>query len=121
MSQSSMSKNRALFISVLLVTNLFVPAATNAAPKVFVLDAARLENAKRRIAAHDKEVQPARDKLVADANKALSVDTYSVISKKIAPPSGDKNDYMSQAPYFWPDPGKPNGVPYIPVSYTHLT
>ena len=113
MSQSSMSKNRALFISVLLVTNLFVPAATNAAPKVFVLDAARLENAKRRIAAHDKEVQPARDKLVADANKALSVDTYSVVSKKITPPSGDKHDYMSQAPYFWPDPGKPNGVPYI--------
>ncbi|HEY9500134.1 MAG TPA: alginate lyase family protein [Pyrinomonadaceae bacterium] len=113
MSQSSMSKNRALFISVLLVTNLFVPAATNAAPKVFVLDAARLENAKRRIAAHDKEVQPALDKLVADANKALSVDTYSVVSKKITPPSGDKHDYMSQAPYFWPDPGKPNGVPYI--------
>ena len=113
MSQLLISKNRALFISVLLVSHVFVSAATNAAPKVFVLDAARLENAKRRIAAHDKEVQPALDKLVADANKALSVTTYSVISKKITPPSGDKHDYMSQAPYFWPDPGKPNGLPYI--------
>jgi len=30
-----------------------------------------------------------------------------------APPSGDKHDYMSIAPYFWPDPKKPDGLPYI--------
>jgi hypothetical protein len=29
------------------------------------------------------------------------------------PPSGDKHDYMSQAPYWWPDPAKPNGLPYV--------
>jgi hypothetical protein len=29
------------------------------------------------------------------------------------PPSGDKHDYMSQAPYFWPDPSKPDGKPYV--------
>jgi hypothetical protein len=31
----------------------------------------------------------------------------------VTPPSGDKHDYMSQAPYFWPDPKSPNGLPYI--------
>jgi len=31
----------------------------------------------------------------------------------VTPPSGDKHDYMSQAPYFWPDPSKPKGLPYI--------
>jgi hypothetical protein len=29
------------------------------------------------------------------------------------PPSGDKHDYLSQAPYFWPDPTKKDGLPYI--------
>ena len=37
----------------------------------------------------------------------------SVMNKGVAPPSGDKHDYMSQAPYWWPDPSKPGGRPYI--------
>jgi hypothetical protein len=35
------------------------------------------------------------------------------MEKKNDPPSGDKHDYMSLAPYFWPDPTKPNGLPYM--------
>jgi hypothetical protein len=38
---------------------------------------------------------------------------FAVTQKAVTPPSGDKHDYMSQAPYFWPDPTKPNGLPYI--------
>jgi hypothetical protein len=100
-------------MSVLLVSLVLLSAATNAAPKLFMLDAAHLENTKRRIAAQDKAALPALDKLLADANRALTADTYSVVNKKITPPSGDKHDYMSQAPYFWPDPTKPNGLPYM--------
>ena len=37
----------------------------------------------------------------------------SVMDKGITPPSGDKHDYMSQAPYWWPDPTRPDGRPYI--------
>jgi hypothetical protein len=29
------------------------------------------------------------------------------------PPSGDKHDYMSTGPYWWPDPTKSDGLPYI--------
>jgi hypothetical protein len=36
-----------------------------------------------------------------------------VVDKSATPPSGDKHDYMTQAPYWWPDPKKPNGLPYI--------
>jgi hypothetical protein len=36
-----------------------------------------------------------------------------VTDKKAIPPSGDKHDYMSQAPYFWPNPNTSNGLPYI--------
>ena len=38
---------------------------------------------------------------------------YSVMHKKQIPTSGDKHDYMSIGPYWWPDPSKPNGLPYI--------
>jgi len=37
----------------------------------------------------------------------------SVMDKGITPPGGSKHDYMSQAPYFWYDSSKPNGVPYM--------
>jgi hypothetical protein len=38
---------------------------------------------------------------------------FSVMDKKLVPPSGDKHDYLSLAPYWWPDPSKPDGKPYI--------
>jgi hypothetical protein len=36
----------------------------------------------------------------------------SVMAKQRTPTSGNKHDYMSQAPYFWYDSSKPNGLPY---------
>ena len=48
------------------------------------------------------------------ADKALTEKKlYSVMNKVQIPPSGDKHDYMSQGPYWWPDPSKPDGKPYI--------
>ena len=37
----------------------------------------------------------------------------SVMDKEFTPVSGNKHDYMSQAPYFWYDSSKTNGLPYI--------
>ena len=56
---------------------------------------------------------PALSKLERDAQKALAAGPFSVTTKEVTPPSGDKHDYMSQAPYFWPDPKSANGLPYI--------
>jgi hypothetical protein len=55
----------------------------------------------------------AYEQLIADADKALQGGVYSVTFKEIVPPSGSKNDYMSMGPYWWPDPEKPDGLPYI--------
>jgi len=38
---------------------------------------------------------------------------YSVMDKRPIPHSGDKHDYMSQGPYWWPDTTKKDGKPYI--------
>jgi len=47
------------------------------------------------------------------ADQFILLPDLSVTDKTKCPPSGDKRDYMSQAPYWWPDPDKPDGLPYI--------
>jgi len=61
----------------------------------------------------DKSVAPALAKLEREAQKALTSGPFSVVTKGVTPPNGDKHDYMSQAPYFWPNPKTSNGLPYI--------
>ena len=82
-------------------------------PVYFIGRPGALAEAKARLAAHDPVLGPALAALVKAADKALKMPPASVMDKGKVPPSGDKHDYMSQAPYFWPDPAKPDGLPYI--------
>ena len=86
---------------------------THRRPQVFLFEAKNLEASRRAIYEKDKNIAPAWAKLERDAQKVLSGGSFSIVSKVGTPPSGDKHDYMSQAPYFWPDPKKPDGLPYI--------
>ena len=47
------------------------------------------------------------------ADLELTKSPYTVTGKKIVPPSGDVHDYLSFSRYWWPDPDKPDGLPYI--------
>src|SRR5687767_1106958 len=69
--------------------------------------------AKLRIAARDPQIFPAYLKLIADANAALRAPLVFATQKTTLPPSNDKHDYFSLSPYWWPDPAKPDGLPYI--------
>jgi len=80
---------------------------------VFLLDSDRLAATKTAIARQDPYVAAAWAALKVDAGKALEAQRFSVVDKAVAPPSGDKHDYLSQAPYFWPNPATPDGLPYI--------
>lgn len=51
--------------------------------------------------------------LKARADAALTHAPYTVVDKTMTPASGDKHDYMSMGPYWWPDPSKRDGLPYI--------
>jgi hypothetical protein len=82
-------------------------------PLVFSIDPAVLQKNKARINAGDAMLLPAYKQLIKDADKALDFGPVSVMEKKNNPPSGDKHDYMSLAPYYWPDPSKKDGLPYI--------
>jgi hypothetical protein len=84
-----------------------------AAPRVFVLDGPKLAETKRRIKSGDQTFAAPLAKLEKDARRAMQQRPSSVVNKTAMPPSGDKHDYLSQAPYFWPNPNKPDGLPYI--------
>jgi hypothetical protein len=51
--------------------------------------------------------------LLGQAESYLTKEAKSVVEKKQIPPSGDKHDFLSLAPYRWPDPTKPNHIPYV--------
>ncbi|HTE33075.1 MAG TPA: alginate lyase family protein [Chryseolinea sp.] len=82
-------------------------------PAVFLMNPARLVEVKKKLQQHDKAIV----QLVAGIQKAadakLEMKPVSVMDKEFTPASGSKHDYMSQAPYFWYDSTKPNGLPYM--------
>jgi len=82
-------------------------------PVTILMDAQKLAITKKRIKENDPALKPAMDKLIADAEAALLVGPYTVTDKKKVAPSGDKHDYASYSRYWWPDPKKPDGLPYI--------
>lgn len=73
----------------------------------------RLQQTKSRLQAKDAALQPAYEALLRDADKALKTTLLNVTQKERTPPSGDKHDYLSLAPYWWPNPQGKDGLPYI--------
>lgn len=104
-------KSKLMILALLVALNLKVSAKDK--PLVFVLDANTLAANKSKIDSKDAGIMPAYKNLLKEAEKAMAYGPVSVMEKKHVPPSGDKHDFMSLAPYHWPDPSKPNGLPYM--------
>ena len=110
------SQARALLsVLALLSLNSIVRDSSLAAvlPRTFLLDPVHLQIVRDRIRAGDKTFTAALNALERDAKDDLKAGPFSVMTKDKMPPSGDKHDFMSLAPYFWADPNSPNGLPYI--------
>ena len=90
-----------------------VEANVEPLPRVFSFDAKLLAATRQRVLAGDEVLRAALSHLRDEADKALKAKGVSVMDKTLLPPSGDKHDYMSLAPYYWPDPASSNGLPYI--------
>lgn len=66
-----------------------------------------------RVAARRPDNAALVGQLCSDADAALTRPAPSVVDKPRPGPSGDPHDYVSYARYSWPDPAKPDGLPYI--------
>lgn len=59
------------------------------------------------------DLQARKNDILRRADQALLRDPVSVTDKANAGPSGDKRDYVSLAPYWWPNPHSDDGLPYV--------
>ena len=99
-------------LALLLGSSLFASAASPP-PHFFSASPGALTKAKEGLAAGDKDLGKALRKLIKEADEALNQQPVSVTEKTKTPPSGDRHDYMSITPYFWPNPETKNGLPYL--------
>lgn len=81
--------------------------------KLTLTDFSEMQVQRKRIFDKDLDALVLYSSLIKNADKVLSEGTYSVMNKSGIPPSGNKHDYLTLAPYFWPNPETANGLPYI--------
>jgi hypothetical protein len=82
-------------------------------PMLLFVAEADLQRTKAALAAGDPALAPALGQLREECAEAMAVGRLTVTDKKLASPSADPRDYVSRAPYWWPDPNKPDGLPPI--------
>ncbi|SDL94739.1 alginate lyase family protein [Bacillus sp. OK048] len=73
----------------------------------------QLTKVKESLTSTGKEYADAVNKLIGEADAALTKGPYSVTYKPNPAPNASIHDYWSIGPYWWPDPTKPDGMPYI--------
>ena len=100
---------------ILAVFCLQVMAAVSGAaiPDYYPQHPGLLDAARARFAAQEAGPAAAAARLRTDADAALRVTPRSVVDKKLRAASGDPHDYFSFGPYWWPDPDRTGGLPYI--------
>lgn len=85
-------------------------------PRTILLDPLLLISVKESINDSNNNntiLKHALIQLVSEANALITKKPNSVVDKAELPPSGDIHDFLSLAPYRWPDPSKKDGLPYI--------
>ncbi|MBO1254713.1 alginate lyase family protein [Alteromonas sp. 5E99-2] len=97
----------AIFLFLLIVPNAFA--------KFVVVNETRLAEVKTRLQTNTapEPLMEAYSLLIEHADTLLTGPNYSVINKKISPPSNDPHDYLSISRYWWPDESKPDGLPWV--------
>jgi hypothetical protein len=107
-----MIRRSTVVLLFLLLAHAGVLASYAKPPRVFLLDGGELQKLKDAKAT-DATLKAWLAEIDKKATKALKVEIGYVVTKTGLPPSGDKHDYMSQAPYFWRNPDTATGLPYV--------
>ena len=104
-----MSFGKTFFLLFLSITLGHATEQSN----LILMDAGHIKTLRERVRAGDASLKPAYDRMIEDAQRALKSGPWSVMSKTLVPSSGDKHDFLSFGPYWWPNPKTTNGLPYV--------
>ena len=95
---------------LIILTNLLFCIVTTAGAQS-IWDAAHLARVKADL--QQPAYATAYRQLIREADLQMERQPLSVMLKEQTAVSGDKHDYLSLSRYFWPDPSKPDGLPYV--------
>ena len=99
-------------VLVVLIIGFQLKSANAQSPIIYLVSAKQVAAVKKS-AKTNKATADNVAALSKQADKIMEQKFGSVIDKKFIPPCGNMHEYMSMARYYWPDPAKPDGKPYI--------
>ena len=99
-----------LFIIPILIISVY---PSDQGLKTYLIKPERLNYLHEKYVENGLQKNPAFQSLIREADISLNMKPVSVTEKKVIPPSGDKHDYMSMGPYWWPNPKTKDHLPYI--------
>jgi len=106
-----MNIKQLLLVVVSMILMIQVPVFAD--PSVFTFPYENLAQAKAKYDHGNSDIKEIVAVMLKEADKALKQPARSVMDKSDVSVSGDKHDYYSVAPYWWPNPDTPDGLPYI--------
>lgn len=97
-----------IFFAVMLIQHGLMAQV----PQLYLVNATKMVTIKKNAFANKVTTENIKQ-LAKQGDKILGQQFGSVMDKKFIPPCGNMHEYMSMARYYWPDPTKPDGKPYI--------
>ncbi len=103
-----LTKKYIIFLTLMCLQKQVVAQAI----ELYLHDAKKVA-ATKSLAKNDVAIKEKIAQLSKQADKLVNKKFGSVMDKNVLPPCGNKHEYLSLARYYWPDPSKPDGKPYI--------
>jgi len=111
MKKNSFPRLFTSLIILLMLSNLSSQDKAESTP--LLMDSQYLASTKERLEQGDIRLKTSFTLLIRTANDMLLEGPFTVTEKTKLPPSGNPHDYASYSRYWWPDPNKKDGLPYI--------
>lgn len=100
----------------ILVASVAIALSSQVIASEFVqIDPVSLDQLKTELSQKkaSEETTQKYQQVIKQADTDLSMKNPTVMDKTFIPPSKDKHDYLSLSRYWWPDPTKEDGLPWI--------
>lgn len=111
-----MKKNNCISIFtlvLLLYVHSYVWAQKKAKVTTLLIDNQHIATTRIELKQENTSLLKAYLQIIEEADKMLLEGPFSVTAKTKLPPSKNKHDYASYSRYWWPDPNKSDGLPYL--------
>ncbi len=105
--------SRTVVLANVGVTVILAAAANADEPRVYQYSGTALAAARARATAGDSAIAAMVKSLRERGDSFMSDGPFTIVHKQHPLPSVDPHDYVSLAPYYWPNPDTPDHLPYV--------